>query len=637
MAVQGPSIQLPAPLDIDIARARPTRISERRSRPPSEVGAAGTGTAGASKAFLGFSDRKSAVRGALYTLLVGVTFLHCLFVRGPENEFNGTMLDTITNVFIGDLPVAGFQGYDHLNEAPLYSASEVGDHIAGVTDTYYHIEDFFPAGVLSPHPHRTPGLRLAVTQLRSGSFRNLNRSSAARFDLDTEEVTYNLTLECPQGPFSGGDCGEGEELWYRVTLLTVHISLFNVRIGDGMKQSTLPMEWNLYMQYDLRDRLLLVPLSWEITRTDLPVVISLASPHMVMLSATFTISLLLLAISVTDLSATSGRGEPALSPAPEEASAPGASRVGWWVLCFGAELINLASSGSGLYIGHTESSVSDSWLIANRTLAAAAAMACSIVLVGVVCMALAPGISVLDVMGHGSAPAARLCATTLIVFIAFSTLGTHLFGRRILGFSTLDRSFEILYSLMQGDGIHDTFSATSHGAQLEVNRFLARLYCYTAISCVYYLVLNQFFAVLEDAYVSAERNPERRGAKSESTDTEYSVHWGEPALSARAQAAASSAQSRSAPTSSGASQQVSRGQGTALARFGVIVSGLQRLNQRARGDAASWADLGSSSSSRNPYRQGGSSIAMTPPPSDAGSVEQTALRAVANWRGAQRR
>eukprot|EP01064_Diplonema_japonicum_P001904 TRINITY_DN11257_c1_g1_i1.p1 TRINITY_DN11257_c1_g1~~TRINITY_DN11257_c1_g1_i1.p1 ORF type:complete len:109 (+),score=31.43 TRINITY_DN11257_c1_g1_i1:74-400(+) len=43
--------------------------------------------------------------------------------------------------------------------------------------------------------------------------------------------------------------------------------------------------------------------------------------------------------------------------------------------------------------------------------------------------------------------------------------------------------------------------------------FISRVYCYVAVLFMYYIVLNQFFAVMEDAYVSANQGTEKLDEK----------------------------------------------------------------------------------------------------------------------------
>eukprot|EP00662_Eupelagonemidae_sp_cell21_P003312 gene3312-29041_t len=151
----------------------------------------------------------------------------------------------------------------------------------------------------------------------------------------------------------------------------------------------------------------------------------------------------------------------------------------------------------------------------------------------------------LDVVHNGAAPAARLGVAALIVFVAFAALGAHVFGKYMLGFSTLDRSFELLYSLMVGDAIFDTFNATHDGAQSAFvrfvatprcvvcdARFVARVYCYAAVAFTYYLVLNQLFAVMEDAYAAVQLSGEERAERRDDECSSISARdWAGPALS----------------------------------------------------------------------------------------------------------
>eukprot|EP00756_Hemistasia_phaeocysticola_P004255 Hpha_TRINITY_DN12715_c0_g2::TRINITY_DN12715_c0_g2_i1::g.114153::m.114153 len=552
-------------------------------------GLSGTGT------LVGTGRRRTTARIVLYALLTVLVLTHAIAVRGKENEFYATILDTITNVFVGDLPTVGFQGYDHLNEAPLFGVDEVGDHLEWLTDVYHHLQDYFPTALLTRSPRgASPPLLITVTQLSGDrSFAELNETSARDFDFSTVSSEWNLTLRCPQGPFTDESCGPGPVLWTRVTGMSVNLHFYNVRIGDWARGRAMPLEWRLSLHYDLSSRYLLVPLSWTIEYSDAGAAVPWTSFHMMVQLSVLVFAVLLLSLSIVELPlirTVASADDPtpfALSPTT------------WWTVQAAAEAANAVAALVSLYVGQSSQGVSTDWLIAERVVDAGAYMLLCIALLPLLHRSAGPA-GVLDVVALGAAPAARLAVAVFLVFLAFATLGCHIFGGYFDGFSTLDRSIELLFSLMVGDAIFDTFHAAHDGAQGWFRRQLARLFCFTAVAFTYYLVLNQFFAVLEDAYVTAEDT--KRGGPDELED--MSVYWGAAPLSARAVAASTVDGGSGGLHSSEASGLSTMSRTDVLRRFGLNP---QHLTTRARGDAPPVAGRMSSEPPREGSDVGGDS------------------------------
>jgi hypothetical protein len=84
-------------------------------------------------------------------------------------------------------------------------------------------------------------------------------------------------------------------------------------------------------------------------------------------------------------------------------------------------------------------------------------------------------------------------------------MGTVLFGSYCHYFATLDNSAVTLFSVLNGDVIHDTFDMIySKNVALGI---ISRVYLYTFVCLFIYAVLNIFIHIMEDGFFSAKENP----------------------------------------------------------------------------------------------------------------------------------
>jgi hypothetical protein len=92
------------------------------------------------------------------------------------------------------------------------------------------------------------------------------------------------------------------------------------------------------------------------------------------------------------------------------------------------------------------------------------------------------------------------------VFFGYAILGTCLFGSYSRLFLTFDSSCVTLFSVLNGDLIHDSFDDV-----FRTDPFLAlvsRLYLYSFVCLFIYAVLNVFIHLMEEGYYSAKDKPQ---------------------------------------------------------------------------------------------------------------------------------
>ena len=110
----------------------------------------------------------------------------------------------------------------------------------------------------------------------------------------------------------------------------------------------------------------------------------------------------------------------------------------------------------------------------------------------------------MQTLRRGTPKALRFSAGCFPLLMAYAVMGTVLFGGYSNRFASLDASFVVLFALMNGDIIDDTFGAI----YFEESWFLkvvSRMYMYSFIGLFVYAILNILLVILEDAYFLVKR------------------------------------------------------------------------------------------------------------------------------------
>lgn len=109
-----------------------------------------------------------------------------------------------------------------------------------------------------------------------------------------------------------------------------------------------------------------------------------------------------------------------------------------------------------------------------------------------------------------SAPkVARFVLGAAPVFFGFAMFGVAMFSSYSELFKDLGAASVTLFALLNGDVIHDVFTAL-----LPAGPLISRGYLYLFISMFIYAVLNIFIAIVEDSYFTAKRNRKVRLANA---------------------------------------------------------------------------------------------------------------------------
>ena len=104
----------------------------------------------------------------------------------------------------------------------------------------------------------------------------------------------------------------------------------------------------------------------------------------------------------------------------------------------------------------------------------------------------------------GTPKASRFILSCLPIYLGYAMLGCHVFGSYCSRFSSLDASSVTLFSVSNGDVVHDVFDDIfpSSGRFYQV---FSRIYLYSFILLFIYAVLNIFLAIMEDTYFQVKR------------------------------------------------------------------------------------------------------------------------------------
>ncbi|ETO20486.1 hypothetical protein RFI_16731 [Reticulomyxa filosa] len=89
----------------------------------------------------------------------------------------------------------------------------------------------------------------------------------------------------------------------------------------------------------------------------------------------------------------------------------------------------------------------------------------------------------------------------LPIFIGFACFGVAYFASSSSMFSSIDQAAVTLFSLLNGDSIHDVFAEVYSSSPV-----ISRFYLYVFIALFIYAVLNIFIAIVEDAFFASKRS-----------------------------------------------------------------------------------------------------------------------------------
>lgn len=92
---------------------------------------------------------------------------------------------------------------------------------------------------------------------------------------------------------------------------------------------------------------------------------------------------------------------------------------------------------------------------------------------------------------------AQFLAGVLPIFVGFVLFGTVMFGAKVPRFQTAGATATTLFSVANGDEIHDTFNAVAY------TPWVGQLYVYSYLILFSYVVLMVCIGIIEDAFFSA--------------------------------------------------------------------------------------------------------------------------------------
>ena len=175
----------------------------------------------------------------------------------------------------------------------------------------------------------------------------------------------------------------------------------------------------------------------------------------------------------------------------------------WLAICFFTDLLLITSKMLHLYCALTTNVVNSDTLIVKSTISGIAVAMAWIVLVSH--LENQPRFYLLmKTLRRGTPKALRFTAGCFPILMGYALLGTVMFGGYADRFGSLDASFVVLFSLMNGDIIDETFDSIFFEGNLFLKIF-SRLYLYTFIALFVYAILNILLVILEDAYFLVKR------------------------------------------------------------------------------------------------------------------------------------
>ncbi|KAJ9460053.1 hypothetical protein DIPPA_26591 [Diplonema papillatum] len=173
-------------------------------------------------------------------------------------------------------------------------------------------------------------------------------------------------------------------------------------------------------------------------------------------------------------------------------------KTSWVTIGLVADFITLASCLCNLILYRALTSASSSTLTIARSLVGFACFFEYIACVGH--LGEQPWLYLLiNSLKRGMPLAMRFIVGCLPLYFGYVCFGTIVFGRYTHRFVTFDAGCVTLFSVLNGDVMHDIFEDIypEQGGGLK---FLSRIYMYSFIILFIYAILNTFLAIMEDTY-----------------------------------------------------------------------------------------------------------------------------------------
>ena len=459
------------------------------------------------------APRSAAFVAVVLRAAVALLAIVQVLFMSNQFQFNAKMTDRVSNVFIGlERP-----GYNAKNELIMHSSDEVASHLEYVVQTYNHLEDFFPTSIKDGQ-----SLTMTLTKLKHHSYKNIIRSDGyidLGYAREKEEVEFNLTADCILGPFDPSNCHvyngiAPKDLWWWTDKIKLTVRLRNVYMrGWYAAHQPLSMLWSVGLEYDMSQHNMHDVLSWRVDlKTYADLIPSYSAQSVMLILMLFVAVLLTLYDGLVLLKGLEVNRR-------------------WTTLQLVTSAGNGLTAGLFLYNNVVTGQEDASFHSFLTTLSSVCYFLAWVVLTKEA--GHLTGTSIPELTSICVPAALRAGVPLFITVMALAASGCYFFGARYSHFSTVGLAFELLFSLAVGDAIFDTFNGVYDSAQNEwvrhdylyffipfsfpvchcvppQERVFARVYVYAVVGWMYWLVLNQFFIVMEDAYACA-KEAEQRG------------------------------------------------------------------------------------------------------------------------------
>eukprot|EP01064_Diplonema_japonicum_P011544 TRINITY_DN18955_c0_g1_i1.p1 TRINITY_DN18955_c0_g1~~TRINITY_DN18955_c0_g1_i1.p1 ORF type:complete len:634 (+),score=89.77 TRINITY_DN18955_c0_g1_i1:59-1903(+) len=179
------------------------------------------------------------------------------------------------------------------------------------------------------------------------------------------------------------------------------------------------------------------------------------------------------------------------------------NRVQWLVTAVLTDTLIIVSRILILYINLSTSSIENSTLVARSAISGLAILFAWVVIISH--LEHQPRFYLLmKTLRRGTPRALKFVSGCFPILMGYAILGTVMFGGYSDRFATLDGSFVVLFSVMNGDIIDETFESIFLESSLFLKIF-SRVYLYTFIALFIYAILNILLAIMEDAYFQVKR------------------------------------------------------------------------------------------------------------------------------------
>eukprot|EP01061_Rhynchopus_euleeides_P028677 TRINITY_DN4678_c1_g2_i1.p1 TRINITY_DN4678_c1_g2~~TRINITY_DN4678_c1_g2_i1.p1 ORF type:complete len:706 (+),score=276.81 TRINITY_DN4678_c1_g2_i1:107-2224(+) len=175
----------------------------------------------------------------------------------------------------------------------------------------------------------------------------------------------------------------------------------------------------------------------------------------------------------------------------------------WLAISITGDLVVIASRILHIYCALTSNTVDYSTLVAKTTISGLAIMLEWIVVMSH--LENQPRFYLLmKTLRRGAPKALRFTLGCFPILMGYALCGTVMFGGYADRFGTLDDSFVVLFSLMNGDIVDETFASIFFEDSLFLKVF-SRMYMYSFVALFIYAILNILLVILEDAYFLVKR------------------------------------------------------------------------------------------------------------------------------------